>query len=53
VGVCEVVLSGIPSSTKQVSFVVSGMARAGYVYQLGANHDADGSSNGSTIFVKR
>ncbi|MGH7699856.1 MAG: CARDB domain-containing protein [Gemmatimonadales bacterium] len=53
VGICRIVYSSIPNPTKLVSFAVSGMTRAGYVYKPAANHDPDGSSNGTTIFVRR
>jgi hypothetical protein len=52
-GVCSIVLSSIPNSTKAVSFAVTGMTSAGYVYKSSANHDPDGSSNGFSITVKR
>jgi hypothetical protein len=52
-GTCRVVFSSIPASTWLASFSVSGMTRAGYVYKSAANHDPDGSSNGTTIFVRR
>jgi hypothetical protein len=52
-GVCSVVLSSIPNSTKAVSFAVTGMTLSGYVYKSSANHDPDGSSNGFSITVKR
>ncbi len=52
-GICSVVLSSIPNSTKMVSFAVTGLTLAGYVYQPSANHDPDGSSNGFSVTVKR
>ncbi|HEX9611397.1 MAG TPA: CARDB domain-containing protein [Gemmatimonadales bacterium] len=52
-GTCSVVLSSIPNSTKMVSFAVTAMTLAGYVYKPSANHDPDGSSNGFSIVVKR
>ena len=36
-----------------ITFAVTGMMISGYVYKSAANHDPDGSSNGSTIFVRR
>ena len=52
-GICSVVLSSIPNSTKLVSYAVTGLTLAGYVYQPSANHDPDGSSNGFSVTVKR
>jgi hypothetical protein len=52
-GTCTIVYASIPYWARLVSFAVNGMASAGYTYQLGANHDPDGSSNGTTIFVRR
>jgi hypothetical protein len=52
-GTCTVVYSSIPNSTRLVSFAVGTMTRSGYNYQPSANHDPDGSSNGTTIFVNR
>lgn len=52
-GTCTIVFALIPNSTGLVSFGMSSMTAPGYVYKLAANHDPDGSSNGSTIFVRR
>ena len=53
VGTCAITFAPIPTSTFLVSFAVTGMTISGYVYKSAANHDPDGSSNGSTIFVRR
>ena len=50
---CSIVLSDIPNATRLVAFAVSGMTRSGYIYTPSANHDPDGSSNGTTVFVRR
>jgi hypothetical protein len=52
-GTCTILYSSIPNSTFLVSFAVSGLTASGYIYKLAANHDPDGSSNGTTIFVRR
>jgi hypothetical protein len=52
-GICSIVYASIPKATKSVSFAVNGVTRTGYTYQPTANHDPDGSSNGTTIFVTR
>jgi hypothetical protein len=52
-GTCTIVLSSIPTSTGLVSFSVTGLTGSGYVYKSAANHDPDGSSNGTTVFVRR
>jgi hypothetical protein len=51
-GTCTIALS-LPSSTGLVAFAVSSLTAPGYVYRLASNHDPDGSSNGSTVFVRR
>src|SRR5438552_4568636 len=51
-GICSVVLTS-PSSTKMVSFGVTGITLARYVYKSSLNHDPDGSSNGFSVTVKR
>jgi len=52
-GICSVVLSVIPNATKMVSYAVTGITLAGYVYKPSMNHDPDGSSNGFSVTVKR
>jgi CARDB protein len=52
-GTCKVVYASIPISTYLVSFAVNSMTSSGYTYQYSANHDPDGSSNGTTVFVRR
>ena len=51
-GTCTVTLS-LPITTGLVSFGMSSLTATGYVYRSGSNHDPDGSSNGTTIFVRR
>lgn len=50
---CSVVFASIPITTRLLSFSVSSMTRAGYTYQPAANHDPDGSSNGTMVFIFR
>ena len=52
-GTCSLGFPGLAKSIKWVSFAVTGVARQGYVYRAQGNHDPDGSSNGTTIFVNR
>jgi hypothetical protein len=52
-GICSVMLSAIPNATKLVSYAVTGITLAGYVYKSSMNHDPDGSSNGFSVTVKR
>jgi hypothetical protein len=52
-GTCSVVLASIVTTTSMVSFGVTGMSLAGYVYKPVGNHDVDGGTNGYSIFVKR
>jgi len=52
-GTCTIAYASIPTSTFLVSFAMSSLTATGYVYKSAANHDPDGSSNGTTIFVRR
>jgi hypothetical protein len=52
-GKCTIVYSPIPNSTGLVSFGMSSLTCSGFVYKPAGNHDPDGSSNGSTVFVRR
>ena len=52
-GKCDVSRSGIPKTTSSVSFTVTNVARATFVYQPASNHDPDGDSNGTTITVTK
>jgi hypothetical protein len=52
-GTCIVTLASLPNTTNLVSFAVSSVTATGYVYQPSANHDPDGSSNGTTVFMSR
>jgi hypothetical protein len=36
-----------------VTFKVTGLARTGYAYTAGSNHDVDLGTNGTTITVRR
>lgn len=53
IGTCTIVYAGIPITTSLVSFAASSMTATGYVYKSASNHDPDGSSNGTTVFVRR
>jgi len=52
-GVCAVQRYAIARKTSKVSFTVTGATVDSYLYDAGANHDADGSSNGTTIRITR
>jgi hypothetical protein len=52
-GTCTVVYASIPNTTWLVSFAVSSLTGPGYIYRSSLNHDPDGSSNGTTIFVRQ
>jgi hypothetical protein len=52
-GTCRIVLSSIPLTTRLVSLAINSVTRAGFVFRQAANHDPDGSSNGTTIFVRK
>ena len=52
-GICIMAYPSIPKSTQSVSFTVNSVARSDNIYQPSANHDPDGSSDGTTIVVNR
>jgi hypothetical protein len=52
-GQCLVVKSGIPKKTTSVSFTVTNLMRATFVYKPAANHDANADSNGTTVSVTK
>ncbi|HEX8682241.1 MAG TPA: S8 family serine peptidase [Ardenticatenaceae bacterium] len=52
-GQCTIGKSGIAKRTTSVTFTVGNVSRSSYTYSSGANHDPDGSSNGTTIIVAK
>jgi hypothetical protein len=52
-GTCIFLFPSLPRNVAQVSFTITSVTRSGSTYQSGANHDPDGSSNGTTIVVRR
>jgi hypothetical protein len=52
-GQCVVVKSGILKKTTSVSFTVTNLMRATFVYKPTANHDANGDSNGTAISITK
>ncbi len=52
-GTCIVLFPSIPLSAPQIRFTVTRVTKSGSTYQSGANHDADGNSNGTFIIVAR
>ena len=52
-GTCIFLFSGIRKNVKSVSFSVTDVTRPNSTYDGGLNHDVDGSSDGTTITVKR
>lgn len=53
-GQCNVTSGRLSRATNaSVTFSVTNLTAAGATYQSSANHDADGSSNGTTVTVPR
>jgi hypothetical protein len=52
-GTCIVLFPSISLSAAQIRFTVTSVTKAGSTYQSTANHDVDGSSNGTVIIVQR
>jgi CARDB len=52
-GTCVVLFPSISLNAGQIRFTVTSVTRAGSTYQSTANHDVDGSSNGTVVTVQR
>ncbi len=52
-GTCTVSKSGIPKRVGSVRFTVGNVTHASLTYDSGANHDPDGSSDGTAITVSK
>jgi hypothetical protein len=52
-GTCIFLFPSMNLVVPNVSFTVESVTRTGSVYQPAANHDPDGSSNGTTITIRR
>jgi subtilisin family serine protease len=52
-GTCTVQLSRLAAGVAGVTFTVTSVSRSGWTYDAGANHDPDGSSDGTSILVPR
>ena len=52
-GTCVVLFPGLKKKTASVTFTVTSVTLSGQTYQSGANHDPDGSSNGTSIKVNK
>ena len=52
-GTCIVLFPSLRKGTKSVTFTITSVTASGQTYQSSANHDVDGSSNGTQVTVKR
>ncbi len=52
-GTCIVLFPSLKKGTKSVTFTVTSVTASDQTYQQTANHDVDGSSNGTQVTVKR
>jgi hypothetical protein len=52
-GTCIVLFPALSLGANQVRFTVQSVTRAGSTYESDANHDVDGSSNGTYVVVRR
>lgn len=52
-GTCIVLFPSIRRNRPSVTFTVNSLAKTGYTYASGSNHDVDGGSNGTSIKVNR
>jgi hypothetical protein len=53
IGTCIMLYPSIARSRAFVTLTINSVSMAGFTYQATANHDPDGSSNGTTIRVNR
>ena len=52
-GTCIVLFPSLKKSAKSVTFKVTSVTMSGRAYAVTANHDVDGSSNGTSVVVKK
>jgi hypothetical protein len=52
-GTCIVLFPSLKKGTKTAAFTVTSVTMSGKTYSQASNHDVDGSSNGTTVQVKR
>ena len=52
-GTCTVASPAVAPGITEVTFRVMGATAAGYAYDKDANHDSDGSSDGTTITITK
>ena len=52
-GTCIVLFPNLKKGTKSVTFKVTSVTMSGQTYVASENHDVDGSSNGTSVQVKR
>jgi len=52
-GLCSVTTGNIQNKKTSVTFTVTNVAKSGYTYSAGLNHDPDGDSSGTTITVNK
>ena len=52
-GTCTVASPAVARTSTEITFRVMGATAAGYTYDKGANHDPDGSSDGTTITITK
>jgi hypothetical protein len=50
-GTCSVTKNNLKTSLAGVNFTVTDITLSGYVYSFSENHDPDGDSDGTEIFV--
>ena len=52
-GRCRISKKNLKLSLASVTLTVTGLAKTGYAYAAGSNHDVDAGTNGTTITVRR
>jgi len=53
VGTCTITRNNIAGSASSTTFAVSAVTKSGYTYNATANHDPDGSSNGTSVVIRK
>jgi hypothetical protein len=52
-GICSITSGSIRKNINSVSFTVDTLSETGFTYDLAANHDPDGDSDGTTLTISR
>lgn len=52
-GRCSITLNNIASASATATFTITSLSSSGYLYLASSNHDPDGTSNGTSIVIRK